>query len=59
MKMWVEIWECRACGQRYPIVPYHRAAAPHGPDKNCRAPYGWMVVKELYPPTSNPVANDR
>src|SRR5690606_9492930 len=48
--MIVTVFECRACGERFPVVPYYPHAAPHGPDKNCRAPQGWMPVKETYPP---------
>lgn len=51
--MIVHIYECNDCGQRYPIVPYHRAAAPHGPKKNCTAPNGWTKVRECYPPTTH------
>jgi hypothetical protein len=53
------VHECIACGQRYPLVPYYKAAAPHGPDRDCAAPLGWIQVREQYPPTSNPAANER
>lgn len=52
MTMRVPIYECRACGQRYPLMPYYPAAAPHGPDKNCRGELGWEIVMEDYPPVS-------
>lgn len=48
--MKVQVWECRACGCRYPIAIYYPAAAGHGPDRRCRAPWGWKVVLEDYPP---------
>lgn len=57
--MIVRVFECRACGQRYPLMPYYPAAAPHGPDRDCNAPLGWELVREQYPPTSNPPANAR
>lgn len=44
------LYECNACQQRYPLVPYYRAAAPHGPDKDCRGEDGWTLVEEDYPP---------
>lgn len=49
--MLIVVVECVACGQRYPIMPYYPYAAPHGPNKDCRAPLGWRSVKEPYPPS--------
>lgn len=46
----VPIYECVACGQRYPILPYYPAAAPHGVERDCTAPLGWMIVNEAWPP---------
>lgn len=50
MTLYVKLYECVACGQRYPLVPYYPAAAPHGPNKDCTAPQGWKPVKEQWPP---------
>lgn len=47
--MIVHVYECNACGKRYPIVPYYPVAAPHGPDKNCRGDLGWTMVRENLP----------
>lgn len=55
----VPIYECVSCGARYPLMPHVPAAAPHGPNRDCTAPLGWMVVNEAWPPTSNPDANSR
>lgn len=51
MTVLVSVFECLSCGRRYPLMPYYPAAAPHGPDRDCRAELGWMLVKEEYPPT--------
>lgn len=47
MRVW--IFECNDCGQRYPLMPYYPAAAPHGPNKDCQAPSGWTRIKESFP----------
>lgn len=44
--MIAHVYECNACGARYPIVPYYPVAAPHGPDKKCRGDMGWTLVRE-------------
>lgn len=44
--LYVRIYECNACGARYPIMPYYPVAAPHGPDKKCRGDLGWTLVRE-------------
>lgn len=44
------MFECVACGARYPIMPYYPAASPHGPNRDCRGEQGWKRVKEPYPP---------
>jgi hypothetical protein len=46
VSLFVRIYECNACGQRYPIMPYYPVAAPHGPDKKCRGDLGWSMVTE-------------
>lgn len=43
----VKLFECVKCGQRYPLVPYYKAAAPHGPNKDCRS-REWREVKETW-----------
>lgn len=29
------LYRCKKCGQEYPIVPYFKAAASHGPSRDC------------------------
>lgn len=43
--MMAELYRCRDCGAVYPLVPYFKAAAPHGPDKACRS-QRWERVGE-------------
>ena len=43
----VKVFECAKCGQRYPLVPYFPAAAPHGPNKDCRS-RDWIEVREEF-----------
>jgi len=43
----VRLYECAKCGQRYPLMPYHPAAAPHGPNKECRS-QEWQLVTIPY-----------
>lgn len=50
MKMIVYLFECNACGQRFPLMPYYPAAAPHGPNKDCTAPLGWKRAVERISP---------
>lgn len=49
----VAIFECEACGCRYPCAIYYPKAAPHGPNKDCRAELGWRMVSEPFPPVTN------
>lgn len=52
MKHIVKLFECAKCGQRYPIIPYYRAAAPHGPNKDCSS-QEWIEVVEEHPAASD------
>ncbi len=46
MTLETQLWECNACKARYPIVPYYRVAAPHGPNKDCLGEQGWTVIED-------------
>lgn len=49
----VAVFQCNSCGRRYPLAIYYPAAAPHGPDMDCRAELGWTMVSEPFPPVTN------
>ena len=53
----VALYECNACGARYPVMPYYPIAAAHGPDLRCSGELGWTVVREDFPP--RPARGDR
>lgn len=53
MTLTVAVFECNACGRRYPLAIYYPAASAHGPDKDCRAELGWTQVSEVFPPVTN------
>ncbi len=42
---YTELFRCEKCCQVYPIVPYFKAAAPHGPNKDCRSKR-WIKLTE-------------
>lgn len=33
---YAKLMECTKRGQQYPIAPYFKASAPHGPSRDCR-----------------------
>jgi hypothetical protein len=49
VKYLVRLYECVACGQRYPMIPYYPKAAAHGPQKDCRGEQGWREIREEHP----------
>lgn len=44
MTIIAKMFRCRDCGQVYPLVPFYKAAAPHGPDKACSS-QDWVPVR--------------
>lgn len=39
------LMRCTKCGTEYPIMPYFKAAAEHGPDRSCDG-REWVPVEE-------------
>lgn len=42
-----QVMRCKACGQVYPIVPHFKAAASHGPNRDCNGREWEPVIERV------------